>query len=257
MDGEQRPVSPGDVVFVAAEVPHKFVERGRPHAARCLRPRSRARSRRYRAGRSVRPALPLIYSRRRRALVPRSTMTRALIAGARAPDGGVAGSARDSVSNADWTPQRRRVAGFPVTRLNTEARRSGLLCSRPVSRILSGAIIHLGRRSLNGSSGAPGSSAGNLSGACLPCTGRGLASRRVTTALVSSYPTFSPLPSASLENADGGLLSVPLSVGFRRLGFPQRPALRCPDFPRAAPCETARDHPTCRRNCSPDLRRRP
>jgi hypothetical protein len=27
---------------------------------------------------------------------------------------------------------------------------------------------------------------------------------------------------------------VPLSVGFRRLGFPQRPALWCPDFPRAA-----------------------
>ena len=25
---------------------------------------------------------------------------------------------------------------------------------------------------------------------------------------------------------------MPLSVGFRRLGFPQRPALRCPDFPR-------------------------
>src|SRR6266508_578227 len=34
--------------------------------------------------------------------------------------------------------------------------------------------------------------------------------------------------------AAGGLLSVPLSIGFRRLGFPQRPALRCPDFPRAA-----------------------
>src|SRR3954471_15555377 len=33
--------------------------------------------------------------------------------------------------------------------------------------------------------------------------------------------------------AGSGLLSVPLSVGFRRLGFPQRPALRCPDFPRA------------------------
>src|SRR5207342_3983365 len=32
--------------------------------------------------------------------------------------------------------------------------------------------------------------------------------------------------------AGSGLLSVPLSVGFRRLGFPQRPALRYPDFPR-------------------------
>jgi mannose-6-phosphate isomerase-like protein (cupin superfamily) len=26
VDGEQRPVEPGDVVFVAAEVPHKFAE---------------------------------------------------------------------------------------------------------------------------------------------------------------------------------------------------------------------------------------
>src|SRR5688500_3205660 len=41
----------------------------------------------------------------------------------------------------------------------------------------------------------------------------------------------------------GGLLSVPLSVGFRRLGIPQRPALWCPDFPRAP--EGARGHPAC------------
>src|SRR6266487_2801633 len=46
----------------------------------------------------------------------------------------------------------------------------------------------------------PGSSAGRLSGACSPCTGRGLASRRVATTLVGSYPTVSPLPAASPEN---------------------------------------------------------
>ena len=74
-----------------------------------------------------------------------------------------------------------------------------------------------------------------------PCTGRGLASRRVTTALVGSYPTVSPLPPT---RAGGGLLSVPLSIGFRRLGFPQRPALRCPDFPRA-----------CRRSSTPAVTR--
>ena len=45
----------------------------------------------------------------------------------------------------------------------------------------------------------------------------------------------------------GGLLSVPLSVGFRRLGFPQRPALRCPDFPRTP--ESARGHPACTSDC--------
>ena len=132
--------------------------------------------------------------------------------------------------------------------------RSGASCSRPVSRILSRVTIHLGRRFPGGSSGVPGSSAGRLSGACSPCTGRGLASRRVTTALVGSYPTLSPLPSASPERsfAAGGLLSVPLSVGFRRLGFPQRPALRCPDFPRDPPKRPARGHPACTVNCSPD-----
>src|SRR5213079_1501234 len=47
-------------------------------------------------------------------------------------------------------------------------------------------------------------------------------------------PPFHPYLLAPPEMRPiGGLLSVPLSVGFRRLGFPQRPALRCPDFPRA------------------------
>ena len=101
-----------------------------------------------------------------------------------------------------------------------EARRSGLLCSRPVSRILSGAIIHLGRRSLDDSSGAPGSSAGNLNGACLPCTGRGLASRRVTTTLVGSYSTFSPLPSASLENAAAVSFLCHFPSAFAAWDFP-------------------------------------
>ena len=43
--------------------------------------------------------------------------------------------------------------------------------------------------------------------------------------------------------AGGGLLSVPLSVGFRRLGSPQHPALRCPDFPRAQSRERAVTRP--------------
>ncbi len=124
---------------------------------------------------------------------------------------------------------------------NRNPRVCGGFRSRPVSRILSRVTILL--------CGLPGSSAGRVDGACSPCTGRGLASRRVATALVGSYPTLSPLPSASPERcfAAGGLLSVPLSVGFRRLGSPQRPALRCPDFPRAT---GARGHPACRTDCS-------
>src|SRR5690349_20471836 len=41
-----------------------------------------------------------------------------------------------------------------------------------------------------------------------PCTGRGLASRRVATTLVGSYPTVSPLPPASPES------SSPEAVSF-------------------------------------------
>src|SRR5438093_2433072 len=80
--------------------------------------------------------------------------------------------------------------------------------------------------------GLPGSSAGRVGGACSPCTGRGLASRRVATALVGSYPTVSPLPSAPPEICRR---RSPFCSTFRRLsppGSPQRPALRCPDFPR-------------------------
>src|SRR5690242_12539536 len=80
--------------------------------------------------------------------------------------------------------------------------------------------------------GLPGSSAGRLSGACSPCTGRGLASRRVAATLVGSYPTVSPLPLTSPEIRQR---RFPFCSTFRRLSPPgsrQRPALRCPDFPR-------------------------
>ena len=51
-------------------------------------------------------------------------------------------------------------------------------------------------------------------------------------ALVSSYLTVSPLPTANVE---GGFFSVALSLGFLPLGITQHPALRSPDFPRAVP----------------------
>src|SRR5215211_7503037 len=118
----------------------------------------------------------------------------------------------------------------------TKPRVAGLRGSRPVSRILSRMTIRL--------CGLPGSSAGRLGGACSPCTGRGLASRRVATTLVGSYPTVSPLPSTSREIRRR---RSPFCATFRRLsppGSPQRPALRCPDFPRAT---RARGHPACTR----------
>src|SRR5215204_6228405 len=106
---------------------------------------------------------------------------------------------------------------------------AGLFRSRPVSRILSRMTIRL--------CGLPGSSAGRLRAEPVR-----LAPDGVWLAAVSPRrwwaltPPFHPyLRRLRRETfAAGGLLSVPLSVGFRRLGFPQRPALRCPDFPRAA-----------------------
>src|SRR3989440_5646246 len=81
----------------------------------------------------------------------------------------------------------------------------------------------------------PGPSAGRLLAGpvCLAPDGVWLAavSPRRWWALT---PPFHPYLQRLRRIAAGGLLSVPLSVGFRRLGFPQRPALRCPDFPRAA-----------------------
>src|SRR5207249_11296545 len=85
-----------------------------------------------------------------------------------------------------------------------------------------------------GSSGVPGSSAGRVVGTCftLHRTGFGEPPCRHDAGGLLPHP-FTLTAGVSGESfAGGGFLSVPLSVGFRRLGFPQRPALRCPDFPR-------------------------
>jgi hypothetical protein len=78
-------------------------------------------------------------------------------------------------------------------------------------------------------------SASNVDVPAWPCTGWGLPGRRVTTPPVRSYRTISTLP-ATRARASPPLrrcVSVALSRGFRRVGFPDHPALRCPDFPRA------------------------
>ena len=103
---------------------------------------------------------------------------------------------------------------------------AGLFGSRPVSRILSRVTISLGPRSPGGSSGVPGSSAGRVDGACFTLHRTGFGSRRVATTLVGSYPTFSPLPSASRES-----FSLP-AVSFL-CHFPS--AFAAWDFPSVLP----------------------
>ena len=73
------------------------------------------------------------------------------------------------------------------------------------------------------------------------CTGRGLASRRVTATLVRSYRTVSPLPvrASRAGRAIGGLSLCHFPAGFPGSALPTVLALRCPDFPREIPPATA------------------
>ena len=101
----------------------------------------------------------------------------------------------------------------------------------------------------------PGPRRAASDGPCSPCTGRGLASRRVAATLVGSYPTVSPLPPAAPEDRRW---RCPFCSTFRRLsppGLRQRPALRCPDFPRAAAEAAAPRSPGLHRSDSVSRRR--
>ena len=139
----------------------------------------------------------------------------------------------------------KKVASGPISRIlcHDAAKRNGVAA----------AIIPLGRRLLDGSSGLPEGPNGPGSPPLL----FGLAPRGVcrapdvATGAVGSYPTFSPLPSAAaIEDlpevsppADhrgrcaGGIFSVALSVAepspARPPGVTRRAALRSPDFPPA------------------------
>ena len=105
--------------------------------------------------------------------------------------------------------------------------------SRPVSRILSRVTIPLGRRLPVGSSGVPDPSAGRVNGICFALHRVGFGEPPCRHDAGGLLPhRFTPYRRNLARRSAGGLLSVPLSVGFRRLGFPQHSALRCPDFPR-------------------------
>jgi hypothetical protein len=99
--------------------------------------------------------------------------------------------------------------------------------SRPISRVLSWAIIHLGCTSPCTSSNLPGNSAGRTivslfglaPGGVYPAT-------TITSSAVRSYRTISPLPAET-----GGIFSVALSIDSRRPEVIWHLALWSPDFP--------------------------
>ncbi len=112
--------------------------------------------------------------------------------------------------------------------------------SRPVSRVLSGTVIHLGRASPRASSDLPGDTHGPR--AATP--GRRspyLVLLRVGFTLPPTLPParcaltapFHPYRSTAVDL--GGIFSVALSVGSRLPGVTWHPALRSPDFPPLAP----------------------
>lgn len=105
---------------------------------------------------------------------------------------------------------------------------------RAVSRVLSWAVICLGRGSPPASNGQPGGCSGTgspflpirpFTGWGLPCRGCHHRPRWSLT------PPFHPCRSAVFPRP-GGLFSVALSLSLRTVAVSHHPALRCPDFPR-------------------------
>ncbi len=104
--------------------------------------------------------------------------------------------------------------------------------SRPISRVLSRAIIHLGSASPRTSSSLPGNSAGHAYGSPIwPCSGWGLPCRFRCRLRGALLPHRFTLTCAPPKWAIGGLFSVALAVGSRRPGVTWHPALWSPDFP--------------------------
>ena len=105
--------------------------------------------------------------------------------------------------------------------------------SRPISRVLSWTIIHLGVASPQLSSNLPGNTCGPQA-ARMHVPLFGLApdgvcpATTVASCAVRSYRTISPLPA---PQSIGGIFSVALSVGSLRPGITWHPVLWSPDFP--------------------------
>ena len=117
--------------------------------------------------------------------------------------------------------------------------------SRPISRVLSRTIIHLGPPSPAASSNLPESTAGHgiafLFGLAPGGVYHAAACYHLRGALLPHHFT---LTSFTPKRSGGGIFSVALSVGSRPPGVTWHPALWSPDFPpRASPKAGARRLP--------------
>ena len=130
--------------------------------------------------------------------------------------------------------------------------------SRPVSRVLSGTVIHLGRTSPCASSDLPGDTRGPR-GAAQGRSSPYLVLLRVGFTLPPALPSarcaltapFHPYRSAAADR--GGIFSVALAVGSRPPGVTWHPALWSPDFPPLRPSPPKGT--TTKRRLSGQLRR--
>ena len=103
--------------------------------------------------------------------------------------------------------------------------------SRPISRVLSRTVIHLGCKSPCSSSNLPRNRAGHASVPLFDLAPSGVYhATPVTSCAVRSYRTFSPLPIINKLKI-GGLFSAALSVGSRLPGVTWHSAQWSPDFP--------------------------
>ena len=101
--------------------------------------------------------------------------------------------------------------------------------SRPISRVLSWAAIHLGRPSPITSSGLPESSADHAEGFLFGLAPGGV---YLAAGVAAERGALLPHPFTLTRRLPaGGLLSAALSVGSRPPGVTWRPVLWSPDFP--------------------------
>ncbi len=134
-----------------------------------------------------------------------------------------------------------------MEKIRTNGKRGEKSGSRPVSRVLSRTVIHLGCASPHTSSNLPGNSAGRTNVPLFGLAPGGVyLATIVTDSAVRSYRHHFTL--TGLRRDLGGIFSAALSVGFRLPGVTWHPALWSPDFPplHQSKAATVRPTPTCK-----------